>query len=60
MQPAPKITELVMDFTYIAETLAQIIVDELHAPDYCKSIPPAKLGGVAGASNRIKAPTPTN
>jgi len=38
-----------MEFTHIAEILAQIIVDELHVPDSAKAIAPAHLGGVAGA-----------
>ena len=41
-------TDLVLEFTQIAEVLVQIIVDELHSPDYSKLVKPTNLGGVAG------------
>jgi len=37
------------EFTQVAETVAQVIVDELDLPDEVKLVPPAKLGGIAGA-----------
>lgn len=49
----PKVTDLILEFTQIAEVLVQIIVDELHSPDYDKLVKPTNLGGVAGGEKYI-------
>jgi len=48
-----KVTEMTREFTQVAETVAQVIVDELDLPDEVKLVPPAKLGGIAGGEKYI-------